>query len=387
MAIQNSQIQNISNALAGFGAGIQGQLPQFLQQQQNAKAQDQQMAMQNEQMGMQRQQFSMAKQRNQQEMDIERQKTMFIDANAALGMAEKGDYDSVIKLGLGRLKLLQNFPGADPSDTQRLTQLAVAAKNGSEEAADLLNKELRSTVEIGKGLGIIQTPKEEGFTLADGAQRFDAKGNLVAGNTKELPAGYELIPTAEAKALGLPETSSYQRNKETGQISGVGGAQTVVNVGQATEGERTAGILANRLDFAQSQINDVLAEAPEAQGPGALPTALSSVGLDYLARISNPAERQIIEAAQQDMLDAALTLGTGAAYTKEQLQGYKKSYFPQLGDDKKTIDAKAKRLTNLLEAAYAKAGRAAPETMRSATTSADAPAPAQVGRFRIIEEP
>lgn len=210
----------------------------------------------------------------------------------------------------------------------------------------------------------------EGFTLGANDIRFDAAGNVVArGITlpENVPAGYELIPAAEAAAMGLPPTSSYQRNKETGQISGVGGAQTVVNnnMGQATEGERTAGILANRLDFAQSQIDEILAQSPEAQSPGALPTMLEGAGMNYLARVSNPAERQIIEAAQDDMLDAALTLGTGAAYTAEQLKGYRRSYFPQLGDDQKTIEAKGQRLKNLLDAAYTKAGRGAPAARRS----------------------
>jgi hypothetical protein len=149
-------------------------------------------------------------------------------------------------------------------------------------------------------------------------------------------------------------------------VESIGGAQTVINNNaNATEGERTAGILANRLDFAQSQINEILGGNPEAQSPGALPTMLEGAGLDYLARVSNPADRQVIEAAQDDMLDAALTLGTGAAYTAEQLKGYKRSYFPQLGDDQKTIEAKASRLKNLLDAAYTKAGRGAPAQMRS----------------------
>jgi hypothetical protein len=167
--------------------------------------------------------------------------------------------------------------------------------------------------------------------------------------------------------MGLPPTGSFKINKTTGEVSSIGGAQTVVNnnMGQATEGERTAGILANRLDFAQSQIDDILKESPEAQSPGALPTMLEGAGMNYLARVSNPAERQIIEAAQDDMLDAALTLGTGAAYTAEQLKGYRRSYFPQLGDDQKTIEAKATRLKNLLDAAYTKAGRGAPAERRS----------------------
>ena len=149
----------------------------------------------------------------------------------------------------------------------------------------------------------------------------------------------------------------------------IGGGGTTVNVGNATESERTAGILANRLDFAQSQINDILAASPESESPAAGATALSTLGLDYLARLANPTERQIVEAAQMDMLDAALTLGTGAAYTREQLLGYRESYFPQIGDDPRTVSAKSRRLNNLVNAAYEKAGRAAPESRRGAQTT------------------
>jgi hypothetical protein len=61
-----------------------------------------------------------------------------------------------------------------------------------------------------------------------------------------------------------------------------------------------------------------------------------------------------------DMLDAALTLGTGAAYTKEQLEGYRKSYFPQIGDTKDNVRDKKDRLANVIKAAKIAAGRAAP---------------------------
>jgi hypothetical protein len=63
------------------------------------------------------------------------------------------------------------------------------------------------------------------------------------------------------------------------------------------------------------------------------------------------------------MLDAFLTLGTGAAYTREQLEGYRKSYFPQLNDKPANIADKAQRLKNLIDAGMIKAGRAAPTTI------------------------
>jgi DNA-binding FadR family transcriptional regulator len=212
--------------------------------------------------------------------------------------------------------------------------------------------------------------------VADAIKGIEVDGSIInpvdgtviyQGQPKEQEA-FEVLSPQQAQQMGLPATGSFKRNKTTGEVSAIGGAQTVINnnANQATEGERTAGILANRLDFAQSQINDVLAQTPEAQSPGALSTMLEGAGMDYLARVSKPADRQIIEAAQDDMLDAALTLGTGAAYTAEQLKGYRRSYFPQLGDDQKTIEAKASRLKNLLDAAYTKAGRGAPSVMRSA---------------------
>lgn len=77
-----------------------------------------------------------------------------------------------------------------------------------------------------------------------------------------------------------------------------------------------------------------------------------------MANTVTPENRQKVEAAQLDILYAALTLGTGAAYTKEQLEGYRKAYFPQIGDKPANIKDKQDRLNNILEAARIAAGRA-----------------------------
>jgi hypothetical protein len=66
-----------------------------------------------------------------------------------------------------------------------------------------------------------------------------------------------------------------------------------------------------------------------------------------------------VEAAQLDMLDAALTLGTGAAYTREQLEGYRQAYFPAYGDEPGTVADKQARLKNVISAANIAAGKAA----------------------------
>lgn len=128
-----------------------------------------------------------------------------------------------------------------------------------------------------------------------------------------------------------------------------------------SESERTAGFLTTRLQGALTQLQAVTGQTPSAASPNIGAEAVRLLtGSDYLKNLVNPETRQQVEAAQLELLDSALTLGTGAAYTREQLENYRKSYFPQLGDKPATVSDKAKRLQQLLQAAQIKAGRAAP---------------------------
>jgi hypothetical protein len=87
-----------------------------------------------------------------------------------------------------------------------------------------------------------------------------------------------------------------------------------------------------------------------------------------------PAQRQIVEDSQLDVLDAALTLRTGAAYTPVQLVAMRETYFPVLGDKPPAVKAKQQRLETLLEGAYIAAGRATPPRV-SAPLPPPAPKP------------
>lgn len=139
----------------------------------------------------------------------------------------------------------------------------------------------------------------------------------------------------------------------------------------ATEGERKAGTLLMRLEGSEAQLAQALKDDKDAAKPSLLAQGLRGIGAEALANTSNSPARQRAEAAQLDILDAALTLGTGAAYTREQLEGYRKSYFPQIGDDQATVKDKQARLTNVIQAAKIAAGRAAP--------AAEAAIPKQMG--------
>jgi hypothetical protein len=133
--------------------------------------------------------------------------------------------------------------------------------------------------------------------------------------------------------------------------------------GNASESERKAATLLSRLEFSEQQLQNALQDDPRAAKPGYVSEAVRKVpfiGGDTPANMLTPQARQRVESAQLDILDAALTLGTGAAYTREQLEGYRRSYFPQIGDDPNSVADKHARLQNVIEAAKIAAGRAAP---------------------------
>lgn len=148
---------------------------------------------------------------------------------------------------------------------------------------------------------------------------------------------------------------------------------TGASAGMPTEGERKAATLLQRMQGSEAQLEEALKKDKTAEKPGLISSGLRAGGMETLANTVTPENRQKVEAAQLDILDAALTLGTGAAYTKEQLEGYRKSYFPQLGDKPETIKDKQTRLNNILDAARIAAGRAGGQVSAPPTPSQTAP--------------
>ncbi|MBB4642374.1 hypothetical protein [Rhizorhapis suberifaciens] len=120
---------------------------------------------------------------------------------------------------------------------------------------------------------------------------------------------------------------------------------------ETTEAERTAGFLATRV---AGGLRDLAAI-----GNAGSPTLQdAAIGGTLLGNYATDEARQRTINAQRDILDAALTLGTGAAYTTEQIDSYRKSYFPQPGDEPGTVKDKTRRLQTMMEAARIKAGAA-----------------------------
>jgi hypothetical protein len=126
------------------------------------------------------------------------------------------------------------------------------------------------------------------------------------------------------------------------------------NDNSGTESERMAAFLATQVADETARLTDIGSEGNP---------SLSTEGAALFGRLGNyatPEARQRAKNAQINLLDAALTLGTGAAYTREQLEGKVKAYFPDIGESAQTIADKQDRLRVLLESARVKAGASAP---------------------------
>jgi hypothetical protein len=213
---------------------------------------------------------------------------------------------------------------------------------------------------------------------------LEARGQRAQQMMGAQPAGAQAIPVsgiapkpdiseAERVRLQLAEQANARAERADERASRAEQRSVSANAVTGkppTEGERKAATLLQRLNFSQRQLEQAVSQNPDAASPGLVQSAVGAVFGDNAANAITPAERQRVEAAQLDILDAALTLGTGAAYTREQLEGYRRSYFPQIGDSQATIQDKAARLNNVIEAAKIAAGRAGPQTPAQPAQSA-----------------
>jgi hypothetical protein len=192
-----------------------------------------------------------------------------------------------------------------------------------------------------------------------------AEAEKAVGGKGELTGEYANV------ALGLYGTADVGKLPQ-GAFEAISNAIATQNKAKATtvnmpsEGERKSAVLTTILDANIAQLQAAVGKDPTAVKPNAAASVAKAItGSEYLAKGLTPDQRQIVEATQLDILDAALTLRTGAAYTREQLLAYREAYFPQLLDKPEQIKAKQQRLATLLDAAFIASGRAAPDRAKA----------------------
>jgi hypothetical protein len=288
-------------------------------------------------------------------------------------------------LGLGRILAgtaqagMQGAQGvydtatADYMQAQKIEEMQ-RAKEQRAAQQEAINQVAQSNPQLGQVLkaypqaaaGVL----EKMYTQKEAKPRetaFAPNGQLVFKDT-----GDPVTQTSFAAPVKPNEPPSSIQEYEYAKKQGYGGSfkqfqeelkkAGATSINMPSESERTAGFLTGRLQTGIDQITKIITKNPNAASPKLGAEAVRYLtGSDYLKNLTNPEARQQIENAQLEVLDSALTLGTGAAYTREQLQNYSKSYFPQLGDKPQTIKDKQTRLESLLNAARNKSGRAVPQ--------------------------
>lgn len=133
-----------------------------------------------------------------------------------------------------------------------------------------------------------------------------------------------------------------------------------------TESERTAGFLGSNVGTSITELEQIGKRDADALKPSVVAGILGG-DKSLLGNWWNGPDRRQAAGAQDLLLDNALTLGTGAAYNREQFDAYKAAYLPQANDDDATVAAKAKRTRALLEAAKTKAGGSAQDIENAMT--------------------
>ena len=191
----------------------------------------------------------------------------------------------------------------------------------------------------------------------------------IVGETKPAPelrqAMQQLGINKPLNQLTPPELNSVNKQIEFNNRSRANSLTLNMPSGE----ERKAGFMSNILDRNILQMQNALGIDPKAVKPNVPASIVEAItGPSLLSRSMTTAQRQIVEDSQLDVLDAALTLRTGAAYTPVQLTAMRATYFPVLGDKPAAVAAKKERLETLLTGAYIASGRATPARVSASPT-------------------
>lgn len=302
-------------------------------------------------------------------------RTLYSDGNAA---------SDASLMNRGQISA-QNMSAADALSSRNdgFIEARAAANRGQYEQEVAQAQAINSRPFAGSGgsLGIRRAPgiasaeqaSIDGLNRARGADPFSRK--LALGQREQdqaLQIANQREAGANARAL-MSETGQTQRTRiesaaragaaPTGYRQSANGNLEPIPGGPAdqralkplTEDQAKSAGYAVRMEDALKTMRQVETENPGATRPG-IGTSLINTLPESVANVIRPEARQRVEAAQLDALDAALTLATGAAYTREQLNSLSRSYFAQPNDGDKTVQEKQARLDKIVETARLRAG-------------------------------
>jgi len=217
-----------------------------------------------------------------------------------------------------------------------------------------------STAKAGQGV----TMRGQNITAATAANRLAQEAQ---GVTYQQNAQGNIIAVPSKLAPGVAPVARPVTGEAGVLVKGKDSTKTAVS-------EQQAAYNIGRVLTAANEIKNISSTDPSSVQPGAAEALAASVGMGGTANLARSANRQIVQGAQRDALDALLYLATGAAYNKEQLQGQMEAYIPAYTDKPPQLAAKKTRMTELIKSAKIRAGNAWTPEMDTALKSLMAPA-------------
>jgi len=212
-----------------------------------------------------------------------RQQAMYQDANAALMLFSDPDprltneqrLDNVIRLADDRLELLQTFPDADPSDTMRIRDLALAARQGDPLAYNNLSMELARATAVGYASGILQRPEE-----------LTPEGVVVGGNLVDKRTGNIIYqaPAADQGFESSPGITRY-RNGVAVQYSRTGQRQVIDELGNIVTGEAARDAIQRGVESGVTEQGDIAAATVRGREISSRTQEAITAGLDATKQI------------------------------------------------------------------------------------------------------
>ena len=173
--------------LQGIGAALSGTIPQFQQE--------------------------------MQQLSEARTKAMYQDAGAAYQMLQGNNYQGIIDLANDRLSILSRLPGSDPSDTQRVLQLAQNAMAGDTNAKAQLFDVLGNAYSTGVSRGLTQPlPVKKYLGVEQGMLLFQNPDGSVTTEPLTTDESY-IDPEEKSEALKGIRSTMTNWNKSAGEIT------------------------------------------------------------------------------------------------------------------------------------------------------------------------
>jgi len=171
-------------------------------------------------------------------------------------------------------------------------------------------------------------------------------------------------PISDAQIPAIAKAMrEFETDKKVGG-RGTAGAPTPVIVGtgkaKTTEDERKIGSNVTNMISAAKEIANIVRTDASAIAPSGVEYTAGQVPFygDEAARFAQSGPRQRFNAALEKILSAVTFINTGAGVSKEQMDGYRRSYFPTYQDTDRTRQSKLLGVVQFIRDAKVRAGNA-----------------------------